>query len=128
VAEAVELVIAQRLVRRLCRTCRSEARPSDVYATRHRVSAARLHSLAASTGPGCPDCNHTGYSGRVAIYEFLRSSKALRKAITENRTADELRAAAHAEGVVSLREAGLRLVERGVTSLAEVLSQTPDPD
>lgn len=128
VAEAVELIIAQRLVRRLCRTCGTEAHPDAQYAARHRLPPARLSRLTATAGTGCPDCNHTGYSGRVGIYEFLRSTRALRKAMTENRTADELRAAAASEGLVSLRESGLRLVERGVTSLGEILSQTPDPD
>jgi type IV pilus assembly protein PilB len=128
VAEAVELIISQRLVRRLCRTCRTDARPDERFAARHRLPGARLARLSAAAGPGCPNCLHTGYSGRVGIYEFLRTTKALRRAIIENHNADELRAAAAAEGLVTLREAGLRLVERGVTSLAEILSQTPDPD
>ena len=128
VAEAVELVIAQRLVRKLCRTCRCEVLPSERYALRHGIATERLARLTPRAGPGCPDCNQTGYAGRVGIYEFWRASKALRRAITENRTADELRAAACAEGLVTLREAGLRMVERGMTSLAEVISQTPDTE
>jgi type IV pilus assembly protein PilB len=128
IAEAVELVVAQRLVRKLCRSCRIEAAPAAQGATRHAIPPARLRRLTAAAGGGCPDCNRTGYSGRVAIYEFWRTSKALRRAITECRNADELRAAALAEGLVSLREAGLQLVERGITSFSEVLSQTPDPD
>ncbi|HEU4556610.1 MAG TPA: hypothetical protein VFS20_02130, partial [Longimicrobium sp.] len=84
--------------------------------------------LAAAPGKGCTACQHTGYAGRVAIYELWRTSTALRRAITEHRTADELRAAALSEGLVSLREAGLRLVEAGATSLAEVIRQTPNPE
>jgi len=64
----------------------------------------------------------------VGIYELWRTSKTLRRAITESRTADELRTLAVAEGLLTLREAGLRLVERGVTSMAEVLRHTPNPD
>lgn len=128
VAEAVELVLAQRLVRKLCRACRTEADPVVPLRVQKQVPAQRLAQLTAAAGPGCPECNHTGYSGRIGIYELWRTSRALRRAITESRTADELRAVAVSEGLVTLREAGLRRVERGETSLAEVLRQTPNPD
>lgn len=128
VAEAVEVVLAQRLVRKLCRACRTEAEPAVAAGIRKQIPAQRLAKLTAAPGPGCSECNHTGYSGRVGIYELWRTSRTLRRAITESRTADELRAVAGSEGLVTLREAGLRRIERGETSLAEVLRQTPNPD
>lgn len=128
VAEAVELVLAQRLVRQLCPSCRMEGNASVPTSLRDQIPAARLARMSAMPGPGCHDCHKTGFSGRVAIYELWRTNKTLRRAITDNSTADELRAVALREGIVSLREAGLRLAERGITSLTEVIRRTPNPE
>ncbi|MCK6489277.1 MAG: GspE/PulE family protein [Planctomycetes bacterium] len=123
VASTLELVVAQRLVRLLCRECRREL-----------AGAARddaLAQLPGHQGPvydagGCAACGGLGYRGRSGIFESMRLDQRLRHAAGQRAPAHELRRIAAEGGLVSLRQDGLRLVRAGLTSVAEVLRNTHD--
>ena len=75
-------------------------------------------------GEGCDQCGKTGYSGRCGLYEVMIMSSRLRKAIMNETGTDELREIAQSEGMLTLREDGLKKVERGTTSLEEIIKET----
>ncbi len=113
------VVIAQRLVRRLCPECREPFEPDA--ATRER---AKLPAGKYFRPKGCAACRNVGYRGRTAIYEVLRVTDPLRQAIAQRATAEEIRKAARQEGMRTLFESGLEKAAAGVTSLEEVFSIT----
>ena len=108
VTSTVNAVFAQRLVRKLCPECRA---PVDDNATEY---------VAA----GCDHCGHTGYRGRVMIYELLAITEAIRKMILQHAGTDSLREKARELGMIPMRDCGMRLVADGITSRAEVLRVT----
>ncbi len=121
VASTIELVVAQRLVRLLCTHCKCELTEAE------RVDA--LAVLPGHNGPlygpvGCRECNGTGYRGRSGIFESMAMSPTLRHAAGENSSSQALREVADREGLVSLRDDGLRLAREGKTSVIEVLRNT----
>jgi type IV pilus assembly protein PilB len=123
-ASALTLVAAQRLVRRNCRHCLEEYRPASEVLLALGGSAwlERESTLAHfQRGSGCAACNGRGYHGRVAVIERMVMSPALRQLVAENRPANELRRVAIAEGMVPLRQSGLRAAIEGMTTVEEVL-------
>ncbi len=121
VASTLELVLAQRLVRLLCSHCKTEL-PHD-----ERADALRL--LPGHQGPlfgpvGCRECGGSGYRGRSGIFETMPMSSSLRHLAGERVPAPELRRQALADGMLALRDDGLRLVREGRTSLSEILRLT----
>ncbi|KND51638.1 MAG: general secretion pathway protein E [Parcubacteria bacterium C7867-001] len=130
-ASTLELVIAQRLVRRICETCR----------TTYIMTAAELMSamprvvpyfkgkkqLTLYKGKGCDMCHGTGYRGRVGIFELIRTTTAIQECIAKRPTRSELWAIARSEGSRSLFEDGLEKVTGGVTTLDELL-RVAEPD
>jgi type IV pilus assembly protein PilB len=124
IASSVILITAQRLARRLC-ICKKplEAGPEVLKAAGYRD--ADLEGGWKPYGPvGCERCLGSGYKGRVGIYQVMPISPAIEKLILENGNAMEIAAQADAEGVRSLRRAGLEKVKQGMTSLEEVLGCT----
>lgn len=124
VASSLLGVVAQRLVRRICPKCVREA----------RLEAATLDYLRAAgvatptnllTGGGCEACGHTGFSGRLGLYEILPMTQRLQNLVYGQATQDQVNAAAREEGLSTLLADGLRKVELGWTSLAEVLRVVP---
>jgi len=115
---SLTLVIAQRLVRRLCKDCREEYEPgADV---RMRVGMVG-DNVPVYRGRGCAACGSTGFSGRVGIYEMFRPTNAIRRLINDRASETDLRYAARQAGMALLREDALRKVEAGLTSPDEVL-------
>jgi type II secretory ATPase GspE/PulE/Tfp pilus assembly ATPase PilB-like protein len=111
-------VIAQRLVRKICPMCRiSEPLPEPL---RQRLQI-QDPNAALYRGKGCKDCRHTGYRGRIGVYELLALTEPVRNAIQERKNAAEIRRAAIGGGMVALRDDALRKVLSGVTTLEEVL-------
>jgi CheY-like chemotaxis protein len=109
--------VAQRLVRRLCPSCRIVH--DDLEA--HRLGVAHaIRRVKASAGRGCPQCKHTGYIDRIAVAEVLTPDDAVRTAIAHGATAGEIRTAMRAANCASMRDVALALVEDGVTSIEEV--------
>jgi len=115
---AVVGVVAQRLVRKICPMCRVPEPLPQVVRQRLGITDA---NAATYRGKGCKDCRHTGYRGRVGVYELLSMNEAVRVAIQERKSASEIRRAAVQTGMVALRDDALRKVLSGVTTLEEVL-------
>lgn len=113
-------VLAQRLVRMLCPTCKRPYHPTDEElmesGLRPDVHSNKLFYMSV----GCDACNHTGYRGRTAIHELLDLSDNIREMIVERRPGSEVRRAAEAEGLSSLRESALRKVFGGLSTLHEI--------
>ena len=123
VGSAVRLVLAQRLVRRLCPKCKKPAAPR----TRLPSPPARalFSRVRRCSSPGeCEDCGRTGYRGRRGIYEALVVTDELEDLIAKKASVVELRELAMKQGMKTLRESGLGVAARGETSLDEVLANT----
>lgn len=124
VASALNLLTAQRLVRRICSGCKTEVTYEEEYLTAARVPLDWASETTFYRGAGCDKCDGSGYKGRQGLYEVMAMSPKLRKAIMEEKGTDELRDIALSEGMLTLRMDGLKKVERGITTLDEVVKET----
>jgi type IV pilus assembly protein PilB len=124
IASALGAVIAQRLVRRLCKDCRTPFQPPRKI--QEELGLTYDQDLVFYQIKGCPKCEHTGYRGRMAIYEILSISTSLENLIMERASAHELYRQALKDGLVSLRRSGIAKVLDGRTSLDEVMRVTMD--
>jgi type IV pilus assembly protein PilB len=124
VASALNVVTAQRLLRRICDDCRMEASYPDEYFRAARIPDDFVKSTKFQKGEGCDTCNGTGYIGRQGVYEVMAMSSGIRKLVMEGAGTDAIREMAVEEGMLTLREDGLKKVERGVTTLEEVVKET----
>jgi type II secretory ATPase GspE/PulE/Tfp pilus assembly ATPase PilB-like protein len=117
---ALNCVLAQRLVRRICLHCKRPATVSDSLLEDSGLEADRYRDFTFFEGAGCIECNGTGYRGRLAIAELLNLSDNIRELILDRRSAAEIKRAAKAEGMRFLRESALQKVFAGETSLRDV--------
>jgi type IV pilus assembly protein PilB len=124
VASSLNLVCAQRLVRRICKSC-SEPFPTPAPAlVQAGFSADDAKAVVPNKGTGCDKCNNTGYRGRVGLYEVMEITEEMRELILVGASALELRRKAIDEGMITLRNSGLRKVREGVTTVDEVVRET----
>jgi type IV pilus assembly protein PilB len=121
VASAVNLIVAQRLVRRICKDCKQE----------HEYTAEEMHAFGIDKkvgpffkGAGCDTCAGTGYKGRQGLYEVMALSSPLRRGILKGGSTEEIRDTAVQEGMLTLRMDGMVKVKKGVTTLEEVVKET----
>jgi type IV pilus assembly protein PilB len=121
IAGALIGVVAQRLVRRLCVNCRRQYTPPSETLRALNVSDADAAAIPFYKSVGCDQCSHTGYRGRIGIYEVLRVTDKLRRAIAARASEAQIRDAAVASGMVSLGEDGLSKVKSGITTAEELL-------
>jgi len=128
VASALNLLSAQRLARRICTNCKVEATYDEEFLKSAKVDLDWVHSHTLYKGEGCDACGKSGYKGRCGFYEVMIMTTAIRKAIMNEVGTDELREVARKEGMLTLREDALKKVERGVTSLDEVVKETTVAD
>ena len=124
ITATVEAILAQRLVRKVCTQCREEYTPpremiEDLELTSEQVRGKRFYR-----GAGCEVCNNTGYKGRVGLFELMIMNNDLRDRIMANAQTDELRALATKQGMVTLRQAGIKCCFEGVTTPDEVVRET----
>jgi type IV pilus assembly protein PilB len=124
VASSLNLVCAQRLVRRICANCKVEEAMSPQALEQVGFGPEDAKSVQPMKGTGCEKCNKTGYKGRVGLYEVMEITDELRELILVGASALELRRKAVEEGMITLRGSGLRKVKLGVTTLEEVLRET----
>jgi type IV pilus assembly protein PilB len=124
VASALNLLTAQRLVRRICEKCKVETTYTEEYLQAAKVPLDWAAQQTFYKGEGCDTCGGNGYKGRQGLYEVMAMSTKLRKAIMAEAGTDELRDAALEEGMLTLRMDGLKKVERGITTLEEVVKET----
>lgn len=120
-ASTLEAVLAQRLVRRICPDCRSPYEPSDTVRQQAGLTRAELGGRPFFSGRGCPACHHSGYRGRLGIFELLRVDDTLRELIVAGASLVQLRQKAVEQGMVPLRAAGLEAMLAGETTLDEVM-------
>ncbi|MCS5694825.1 type II secretion system ATPase GspE [Desulfofundulus thermocisternus] len=118
VASSVLGVVAQRLVRRVCPGCRAPYEPREAELS---FAGPGMQSAQLFAGRGCEHCNHTGYRGRIAVHEVLVVTPALQRLILKGVSTEELRREALRQGMVSLKEDGLRKVREGITTIAEIM-------
>ena len=126
IASSVNLITAQRLVRRLCKQCKSPAEYPEQALLKAGYHATELDGKwQPYRAVGCNACNN-GYKGRLGIYQVMPISEAMQSIILRGGSAQEIASQARLEGVPTLRESGLRKVKLGITSLEEVLACTND--
>ena len=125
VGTAVNLIQAQRLIRRICAQCKEEVRdvPAKVLLD-VGFAAEVVGSFPMYKGRGCQTCNGTGYKGRVGLYEVLEINDAIRELIMMGANSVELRKKAIEEGMLTLRMSGLEKIKQGITTIEEVLRET----
>jgi type IV pilus assembly protein PilB len=124
VASAVNLVVAQRLVRRICKECKAPHKYSEEELLPLGPNIEEYVQLPFQKGTGCDVCNGTGYKGRAGLYEVMALSPELRRLILRGGSVAEIRDLAVIEGMLTLRMDGMKKVERGVTTLEEVVKET----
>ncbi len=126
VASSLVLIIAQRLVRTVCKHCKEQAPIDEEWEAKLQkvgLTASQLNGTVA-VGRGCDECFHSGYSGRTAIYEFLPVDQDLRTQVMGGATASEIKVSAAQRGMISLRADGRDKICAGVTTPDEVLRVT----
>jgi type II secretory ATPase GspE/PulE/Tfp pilus assembly ATPase PilB-like protein len=117
---ALNCVLAQRLVRKICEHCKREMKYSDAMIVESGLDLAEFRGRTFYEGAGCIECNGTGFHGRAAISELLDLSDRIRTMILDRRPASEIKKAAHEEGMTFLRESALLKVKEGQTTLREI--------
>jgi len=124
VASSLNLVCAQRLVRRVCVNCKVDDTHAAPALEQVGFNKEDASSVVPKKGTGCEKCNKTGYKGRVGLYEVMEITDELRELILVGASALELRRKAIEEGMITLRGSGLRKIKQGVTTIEEVLRET----
>jgi type II secretion system protein E len=122
VASSLEAVLAQRLVRVLCKHCKQEDQSPAARAFKQQIGIPPNAVIYRSVG--CRECRQTGFHGRHGIFEWMETDNEIRQLILKNVSSDIIRDAAHRAGMRTLAEDGWRLVRQGVTTAEEVLSVT----
>ncbi len=122
---ALTLVIAQRLVRRICRHCARPATPTDEQRATLRLSAPEHRDMTFNIGAGCEHCDDTGYRGRMGVHELMSGHGKVGEQLVAGGNSAALRRAALTDGMHSLRQDAMTKARQGITSLEEVLRVTP---
>jgi len=120
VASALDCILAQRLARRLCSTCKQEYKPSEKMLLEAGYSPDNLPETLFKA-KGCKKCGKTGYRGRMGVHEVLLVSEEISRLTVEEATAEKIKAVAIAEGMLTLRQDGLEKVRAGITSVEEIV-------
>ena len=124
VASAVRAILAQRLVKKICSYCKDETKPNSEMLDFLKIKQEQIKNATFYEGRGCDQCSHTGYRGRVAIFELLILNDEICELIYKKVSSNIIRERARQCGMRTLREDGLAKVFRGVTTLEEVVRVT----
>jgi type IV pilus assembly protein PilB len=124
ISSTLEAVLGQRLLRSICRQCRTTYKPNETLLAELGISQQDIGSKQFFYGKGCDACNNTGYKGRKGIYELLKISDPIRELINERAPTVTLKQKAVELGMVTLRQDGLRSIFAGDTTVEEVLRYT----
>ncbi|RKZ19401.1 type IV-A pilus assembly ATPase PilB [bacterium] len=124
IASTIIVVVSQRLVRKICTSCKTPLKISDDDLVKYGFDPQVFKGKEIFHGIGCDKCKNTGYSGRIGLFEVLPVTKRIRNMILDRATDDEIEAAAVEEGMITLREAGIRKILRGETDIFEVAKET----
>jgi type IV pilus assembly protein PilB len=124
VASSVNIVVAQRLARKICDNCKEEIEvPADVLIGLG-IPSVEVEDVNVMQGKGCKRCSNTGYRGRIALYECMPISESLKEFILNGASAAEIKRQAISEGMSSLRMSGISYLKNGVTTIEEILRVT----
>ena len=124
VASAVNLIVAQRLARKICEGCKAVVQVSPQMLLNLGLSQEEIQNFTCYRGAGCARCSNTGYKGRVALYEVLPAREEIRELILQGASAGEIKKGAIQLGMKTLRQAALQKLRDKVTSVEEVLKTT----
>jgi type IV pilus assembly protein PilB len=124
VASSVHLIAAQRLVRRVCSACKEPHPLPPPALVQAGFTQEDAKAVTPMKGKGCDRCNNTGYKGRVGLYEVMEITEELRELVLVGASGLELRRKAIDEGMITLRQSGLRKVKEGMTTIEEVVRET----
>ncbi len=124
VASSVNLILAQRLVRRVCAQCKQPVTLNAEVLEELQMDPKDAAKATFFVGEGCVECNNTGYRGRQGVYEVMPLTSRLRDLILERASANEIKKTAIAEGMLTLRRDALEKLKRGLTTVEEVLKET----
>jgi len=121
VASAVNLMLAQRLARRVCNDCKQEIKVPKETLLDLGVSEEEVGSIASYKGAGCSTCNQTGYKGRIALYEVMPLYDEIKELVLVGASTAELKREAMRLGAITLRQAGINKLKQGITTVEEVV-------
>ncbi|MCX7856764.1 MAG: ATPase, T2SS/T4P/T4SS family [Deltaproteobacteria bacterium] len=124
IGSSLLLVVAQRLVRKVCPECISEDFIDKRVLLSMGFSENELNEIKLVKGVGCEACSYTGYKGRTGLFEVLKVTSSIRELIFSGATTDEIRNKAISEGMITLRKSGLIKIKKGITTVEEVLRET----
>jgi type IV pilus assembly protein PilB len=124
ISATLQAVVAQRLVRKICQRCKTEFVPTEEMLYELGLRREDIGNNKFYYGRRCIECNHTGYKGRTAIFETLVVSERIRQMIMDGASGSVIRETAREEGMLTLRERGLRLIFEGVTTVEEIVKET----
>jgi type IV pilus assembly protein PilB len=124
VGTAVNLIQAQRLIRRVCKACKTEDDVPSKTLIDVGFAPEQVGTFKVNKGKGCGTCNGTGYKGRIGLYEVMEITEGIRDLIMVGATSIELKRKALEEGMLTLRQSGLEKIKAGVTTIEEVLRET----
>ena len=124
ISDSLALIVAQRLVRRLCKKCREEQKLAPEALIDIGFSPEEAGKVKAFKTKGCAACNDTGYKGRTGLFEVMEITDSIREIILSKGQPREIKAVAMKNGMISLRQSGLTKIKDGVTTVEEVLRET----
>lgn len=124
ITATLEAVLAQRLVRKICRDCREQTMPSTETLAQLDLTPEDVIDKKFFRGRGCPACNNTGFKGRTGLYEYLPMNDQIRDLINRGASTESIRDLALRTGMVPLRNSGLEKVFGGITPIEEVIRET----
>ncbi|UCE02440.1 MAG: type IV-A pilus assembly ATPase PilB [Candidatus Latescibacterota bacterium] len=124
VASSLNLILAQRLGRRICKKCKAEVGPASEEVLRELGWDPAKGTFSMYKGRGCPDCNMTGYAGRLGFYEVLMLTPTIREMILDRASSSDIKKVAIQEGMVTLRMHAITKIQEGITTVEEVLKET----
>ena len=124
IADSVRLIVAQRLVRKLCKSCRQEHKLTPYALEDIGFSPEEAKKIKVYKPKGCSSCHNTGYKGRTALFEVLEVSEEIKDLILSKAQSKEIKKKAIEQGMLTLRQSGLYKIKKGITSIEEVLRVT----
>lgn len=124
VSSALILIQAQRLVRRICPQCREKLEADPKLLEDAGIPKGAIPDNMIFKGKGCPNCNQTGYKGRIGLYEVMPLSSEMRSMILKGASSDDIAKQAEKEGMFTLRDDGIDKVKKGVTTVEELMRET----
>jgi type IV pilus assembly protein PilB len=126
VSSSVTLVLAQRLVRKICSKCKQTYQPVDFILEKLGLASEEFKDMVFYKGFGCPFCSQTGYAGRIAVFETMSVTPQIAEMIDRKATSSEIKKEARVEGMLTLREDAISKMKKGITSAEEVLRETSE--